>query len=341
MQGEHSYVIAERSRRRERGFTLIEILIAIVILVLGISGIITLFPTAIRSGNQTVEDSYAAAFTQSVVDAVSVGLREARYRVQDNNGRWWTYFIIDHDGVYDKMVVSPQAYMPTNGGGDPAEQDWCILLPQGPDPNYQSQNEPTFFYPVVTKNPVDGIDPPSGGANQGGILPPPYDARELNNLANVNAGNSDDWQLRPAADGTMVPWVRRVYMLGRYRYGMQPASFPPRWYRQEFLGLPSTPGQTGGGIGTDQPVIDPYPQYSFALAITRARVDTAGAGGPNTPPDGMIGQFDNYSSSLYQLRVMIFRNFDGSSATQAAIAHGAGIPQSNRAIQDFVTLLSL
>src|SRR5436190_11847747 len=100
-------------RRTPRGFTILEILIAIVILVLGISGIVALFPTAIESGNQTVQDSYAAAITQSVVDAIAVGIRESRYRVRDSGGaaaRDWTYFIFDHDGVYDPMVASPQNY---------------------------------------------------------------------------------------------------------------------------------------------------------------------------------------------------------------------------------------
>ena len=51
---------------RRKGFTIIEILIAIVVLVLGITGIVALFPTAIESGNQTVEDTYSATITQSV-----------------------------------------------------------------------------------------------------------------------------------------------------------------------------------------------------------------------------------------------------------------------------------
>src|SRR5579864_7146498 len=97
-------------RGRHRGFTILEILIAIVILVIGISGIVALFPTAIESGNQTVQDSYAAAITQSVVDAIAVGVRESRYRVLDASQRPWSYFILDHDGVYDAMVPSPQAY---------------------------------------------------------------------------------------------------------------------------------------------------------------------------------------------------------------------------------------
>src|SRR5271167_3063026 len=68
-----------RQTRRSASFTILEILIAIVILVLGISGIVALFPSAIQSGNKTIEDSYSAAITQSVIDAVSVGMRKHAY----------------------------------------------------------------------------------------------------------------------------------------------------------------------------------------------------------------------------------------------------------------------
>ena len=57
-------------RRSRRGFTLLEILIAIVVLVLGITGIVALFPTAIGSSRATVQDTYAAAIGQSVIDAL-------------------------------------------------------------------------------------------------------------------------------------------------------------------------------------------------------------------------------------------------------------------------------
>src|SRR5581483_5339873 len=130
-----------RLPRRRAGFTILEILIAIVILVLGISGIVALFPTAIEAGNKTVEDCYAAAITQSVVDAIAVGIRVSQFRVLDRPvvGRAWKYFILNHDGVYDRMVKSPQNFQ-----SDPniAHSDWCILLPQGQDPNVDPTKEP-------------------------------------------------------------------------------------------------------------------------------------------------------------------------------------------------------
>ena len=115
---------------RKAGFTIIEILIAIVVLVLGISGILALFPTAIESGNQTVEDTYTATITQSVVDAISVGLRESRYQWTDSTGRVWTYFLFNHDGVVDAPVSFPEDLARAGTDGDIWTKDYCIILPQ-------------------------------------------------------------------------------------------------------------------------------------------------------------------------------------------------------------------
>jgi type II secretory pathway pseudopilin PulG len=91
----------ERSRaagtaRTAGGFTLIEILIALVILMVGLIGILAVFPNAIQSANKTVEDTYAASIAQSVFDAIQMGLRETPIR--DTTGKT-VGFIFYHDGV--------------------------------------------------------------------------------------------------------------------------------------------------------------------------------------------------------------------------------------------------
>jgi prepilin-type N-terminal cleavage/methylation domain-containing protein len=338
-----------RSSRR-RGFTILEILIAIVILVLGISGIIALFPTAIESGNQTVQDSYAAAITQSVVDAVSVGMRESRYHVFDGTNTW-TYFIFDHDGVWDAMSPQPQLYgangqqgffaAPNGSSHQISEADWCILLPMGPPGNTLPQSEPVFNYPSV--RPYDEL----GGGNAY------VDNRAFSTLASLptqgGANACDDWGTafwRPNYKGEQQVYIRRVYHLGRYRRGQEPQGFTQPSYapgpvRNEFLGESQAAGTLANDPST-RPVVDPYPQYSFSLSIRRAKVDAYD--NANHPiPDGMIGQFDQYSNSLYEVRVMVFRNFDASSPLHKNLATNpqALIPRTNVPIREFVTLMSL
>ena len=73
---------------------------------LGITGILALFPTAIDSGNKTVEDSYSAAITQSVVDAIAVGLRESRYTWSaPTTGDLWT-FITQSEASGDAITIT-------------------------------------------------------------------------------------------------------------------------------------------------------------------------------------------------------------------------------------------
>jgi type II secretory pathway pseudopilin PulG len=343
--------------RRSAGFTILEILIAIVILVLGISGIIALFPTAIASGAQTVQDTYAAQITQSVMDAISVGVRESRYRVADTGSpvRVWTYFILDHDGVTDPMVPAPQSY-----STDPtiSMADWCILLPMGKDPNNLSANEPAFVYPSC---PPRGAD--MDGTGSLSAIPGPPDNHQQGNLANlINPSVSDDTRLDSfykldfnanSPSSVKRLWIRRVFKLGRYRATTGgadprvsqalPIGFLPRSVRNEFLGDYEGPPTTGPVDATKRPQLDPYPQYSFAFSMKRAKVDNMTTGPPpGTGPDGKIDDNDNYTSGLYEVHIYVFRNFDSTSDTQGKIASEViPIPRANCWIKEFTTLMSL
>lgn len=64
-------------RRARRGFTLIEILIALVVLFIGIVGIIALFPIGIKSTKESVQDTNAALIAESVHHALVQALRGA------------------------------------------------------------------------------------------------------------------------------------------------------------------------------------------------------------------------------------------------------------------------
>jgi hypothetical protein len=307
---------------------------------------VALFPTAIESGNQTVQDSYAAAITQSVVDAIRVDLDESRYRVSDgqNPPRVWTYFIFNHDGVYDASVPSPQNFQ---ADGNIAMADWCILLPQGVDPNTQPANEPWFVYPSCPNRTIEIGD---GNAVS---LPQPYDNHGQQALPNLsNPASGDDWSqsfIKYDINNYQRLWIRRVYMLGRYQQNQNPAGVPNRGVLDPYLGDPEGIGLITAPLQPGQyyqkrPVVDPYPQYSFAIALRRAKIDNASnpAGPQKGAPDGIIDMYDSYSSSLYEVHVLVFRNFDGSASTQAAIStNQRPIPRGNIPIREFVTLMSL
>lgn len=356
-----------RSARRA-GFTILEILIAIVVLVLGITGIIALFPTAIESGNKTVEDSYAAAITQSVVDALTVGVRESRYTTLPLGGRVYTYFVFNHDGVLDQPPLSPHTFdaAPPDPGkkqGSMWRRDFCVVLPQpiideSSAPNTNSANEPNFMYPVpsyVRDTEQESVKETDPGLNQ----------RAPGRLSSFGSlvDNLHPGFLRPAtAGGQMVPWVSRVFELGRYRD-------PPDSSDPSYTALPLGPGgvqmvkgdirleyrgdaiSMGGTSKADTIAIDPYPSYSFAFTLQRARVDTSGGAGG--VPDGQLTGADQFSNSLYTLRVMIFKNFDAEAAYEMrpgtgtshqaspAADPGASVPKNNIPIREFVTLIAM
>src|SRR3990167_5035570 len=66
-------------RRNERGLTLIEILLALIIMVLGILGILALFPPALESAKESMEETTAAILGESVAQSLSMATRFAQY----------------------------------------------------------------------------------------------------------------------------------------------------------------------------------------------------------------------------------------------------------------------
>lgn len=289
------------------GFTLLEILIAIVVLVVGITGIVALFPTAIKSGNQTVVDSYASLITQSVVDAINVGMREARYQYTANVGAGaenWEYFIFDHDGIQDDLNqagVVPENYLTVYN------KDFCILLPRGNPTNTDPLQEMVLHHPCPPGKDGTRNNPQIGGAG-----------------APIN--DERDADLRPTASGDdQIIEVRRVYQLGRDNT----STANPRPIRPEFLGeaiAASGSSSTGG----ERKVVDPYPQYGFHFSITRAKIDT-------NVPRGVLDNADLFSDNLFAVSVKIFRNFNPDAVTQSSTGR---VQKTNLWIHEFVTLIS-
>ncbi|MBI2900646.1 MAG: hypothetical protein HYY17_10705 [Planctomycetes bacterium] len=68
-----------RPRRFERGVTLIEILLALLVMVLGIVGILALFPAALQASKESVEETQAGITAESVAQALTNAVRFGTY----------------------------------------------------------------------------------------------------------------------------------------------------------------------------------------------------------------------------------------------------------------------
>ncbi len=130
-----------RLRKSQAGFTLIEILISLVLLMVGICGILSLFPVAIKNVSDSVEDSAASNLAQSLYAAMTEAMRRPVAGV----------VYLTHDGLpsgqvnfpLPTTVAAPVLYPAPGGGTDPTLQVYQL----GTD--------------TRTKNQVDNIKKPA------------------------------------------------------------------------------------------------------------------------------------------------------------------------------------
>jgi hypothetical protein len=151
----------------------------------------------------------------------------------------------------------------------------------------------------------------------------------------------------PAAYRTTVEdmpavWVGRTYMLGRVR---DTASSTTREVRPEFFNDDLV---VSGLTSAELTSVDPYTHYSFAMALKRARLYTAGTViVPNPPPPAVPTNLPNFTSSLFELRIMVYRHFDQTAADTlappfAGTLTGGSIPlpKGNAPVAEFVSMVA-
>ncbi len=68
-----------RQSKGNRGVTLMEILIAIIIMSIGLAGIVVLFHPSMRASKETLEETRAVVIAQSIRDSLTGALRFAQY----------------------------------------------------------------------------------------------------------------------------------------------------------------------------------------------------------------------------------------------------------------------
>lgn len=107
-------------RKDIRGLTLIEILIALIVMLIGLVGVLSMFPTGISSSSESIEDRISARIADSVVQALTIAMRAATSsdRTSGTPGRARLF----HDGVVNnegKSIYEFTLPLPFDNGGPP------------------------------------------------------------------------------------------------------------------------------------------------------------------------------------------------------------------------------
>ena len=229
--------------RNERGFTLMEILVAIFVMSVGLAGIIGVFPMGIKAGSEAVKDTYSGILAQSVLDGLKVAMRENRFEDPRRGG---TYVVFDHDGITD----DPSQHRIKNPD---YTKDFVLLLPQ----YFIDSKTKVFIYPETS-------NPPNGRGSSA-------DAKD----------DKDD--LVEDRDGNRVFEITKTFEVGQFLKKKMNDPAVSDYERREILGR------------------DPLMQYSFAIVIKRAQIDSN--------KDGEITKDDLYSNFLFDVEIRIYRNF--------------------------------
>ncbi|MHC4605446.1 MAG: type IV pilus modification PilV family protein [Planctomycetota bacterium] len=122
-------------RKLERGVTLIEILLALVVMVIGVIGILALFPPALESQKISMEETVAAIEAESVAHALSTALHFADF---DTGAKRWNA-TFTHDLADGTTSVKYVFILPTLTEGWKHHPDDLPPTPGSP------QDDPEFF----------------------------------------------------------------------------------------------------------------------------------------------------------------------------------------------------
>ena len=290
---------------KRAGFTIMEILISISILLVGIVGVISLFPVAINVGGEAVTDSLSANLARSVEEAIRASMKHRLVTYTRGGDRRFLlgYFIYDHDGIYspkyeeitkDPVPADPRDVKRT--GASLWGLDCVILLPcdtspqASPDRGYTGASaadarrkaylaSKVFVYPEGDPEESKGAGAPANGAGDPRRADDDKDDYELDH-SNEAVVKQMREKLLPGEE-----WPLRVTKT--YRFG------------PKVLGL-DTDRTLSPAQRRKLEDEDPYRLYSYAFSIRRAYEDgdLATHVRPYAP-----------ANDLFEFKVMIFRGF--------------------------------
>jgi prepilin-type N-terminal cleavage/methylation domain-containing protein len=305
----------------KRGFTIMEILIAISILLVGIVGVISLFPVAIRVGGEAITDSLAANLARSVEEGIRAAVknRKVAYTLPGDRMHLLAYFIYENDGVYDPAAYGREKvrrdFVPAEAAavrrgeirdapyGSAWGLDSVILLPcdnsksaeMGIGYRGASVQEArrkaylggkVFVYPEG-----DPEESPNARAEPNG-RGNPQAADDDKDDFRVDSPDQEyvrEWEAKLLPDEEWPLRVTRTYRFGT-RVNPEAESGPQGTNTTLYTIAPEQPGKEE----------DPYANYSYALAIRRAFEDgNLSVGTRSYAP----------ANELFEVKVMVFKAF--------------------------------
>ncbi len=172
--------------RRQNGFTLMEILIAMAVFLIGVIAIIAVFPRGLKSSQESQNDSICATFIESLADAITDAVhRQTQSDADGVPANGWQIRVF-HDGLHQ----TDGAYLrvPTRWDDD-GVQDAGVL------PNDPSDDSPCIPDYLATA-PVAAPLPAFGGSNPkpvAWLAPPANPQTDLENVSQEQVMDNRGW----------------------------------------------------------------------------------------------------------------------------------------------------
>jgi len=150
---------------RVAGFTIMEILIAMVVLSLGLLGILGVFPAGIKKTAEIVEDTNAAMIVESVRNSIELGLKRAR--IDDGTDKGLIFLGEGVEALMEEKGHVLPIDITTLDGTPPSinkAADYWVKIPYGSDDSYLYPRIDSSVYtagPYTTRNlpPVKRVFP--------------------------------------------------------------------------------------------------------------------------------------------------------------------------------------
>ncbi|MBI4230640.1 MAG: prepilin-type N-terminal cleavage/methylation domain-containing protein [Planctomycetes bacterium] len=169
-----------------RGFTLMEILIAMAVFLIGVIAIIAVFPRGLKSSQESQNDSICATFIESLADAITDAVHRQNEDAEKPNNANGFQIRIFHDGLHPTDGAYLRLPVPWDDDG---------VADAGPDPAVATDDSPKIP-DYLSPGPV--AVPPNwgGGSNPKPVVwlaPPANPQTDLENVSQEQVMDNRGW----------------------------------------------------------------------------------------------------------------------------------------------------